>query len=285
MAGSPRTVAIMRSTSLARGTVDHSTTRLDGGHSIDDGQYPHDPVRRPTIAGRIVGRQKPADRPGARFVLMEDPLMATFAFIRRGRRRRLVLAPGRGRAARPRPRHRRARSPDRGRRRRPLASTRMSSSMRSADRRDVVVVAQSFGGYVAPIVAERIGARLIVLVAGMVPSPGESAEEMFANTGWQPERLDDSSARVGLLPRRPVGPRGRGAHARATAIRHARQRAVAPPRLARDPDAIRPVPQRPVLPGAMAPASGSRSPWDRPRRDRERSLPGAESTTGARHAP
>jgi pimeloyl-ACP methyl ester carboxylesterase len=62
-------------------------------------------------------------------------------------------------------------------------------------RRDVVVVAQSFGGYTAPIVAGRIGARSIVLVAGMVPSPGESAEEMFANTDWRPERLEDSSAR------------------------------------------------------------------------------------------
>lgn len=62
------------------------------------------------------------------------------------------------------------------------------------DRRDVVVVAQSFGGYTAPIVADRIGARLIVLVAAMVPSPGESAEDMFANTRWEPERLEDSSA-------------------------------------------------------------------------------------------
>jgi pimeloyl-ACP methyl ester carboxylesterase len=52
------------------------------------------------------------------------------------------------------------------------------------NRRDVVVVGQSFGGYVAPMVAVRVGARLIVLVAGMVPSPGESAEEMFANTSW-----------------------------------------------------------------------------------------------------
>ena len=43
-------------------------------------------------------------------------------------------------------------------------------------RQDVVVVAQSFGGYVAPIVAERTRARLIVLVAAMVPSPGESAD-------------------------------------------------------------------------------------------------------------
>jgi hypothetical protein len=61
--------------------------------------------------------------------------------------------------------------------------------------RDVVVVAQSFGGYTAPIVAERIDARSIVLVAGMVPRPGESAEEMFANTGWRPEQLEDSSTR------------------------------------------------------------------------------------------
>jgi hypothetical protein len=60
-------------------------------------------------------------------------------------------------------------------------------------RSDAVVVAQSFGGYVAPIVADRIEARLIVLVAGMIPSPGESAEEMFANTGWRPEPRDDDS--------------------------------------------------------------------------------------------
>jgi len=52
---------------------------------------------------------------------------------------------------------------------------------------DVVVVGQSFGGYVAPLAATRVGARLIVLVAGMIPSPGETAETMFTNTGWRPE--------------------------------------------------------------------------------------------------
>jgi pimeloyl-ACP methyl ester carboxylesterase len=61
-------------------------------------------------------------------------------------------------------------------------------------RPDVVVVAQSFGGYVAPIVADRIDARVIVLVAGMIPSPGESAEEMFKRTGWRPGETDDPSA-------------------------------------------------------------------------------------------
>jgi pimeloyl-ACP methyl ester carboxylesterase len=60
-------------------------------------------------------------------------------------------------------------------------------------RRHVAVVGQSFGGYVAPLVAERIGAQVIVLVAGMVPKPGETAEEMFRATEWEPETLDDAS--------------------------------------------------------------------------------------------
>jgi pimeloyl-ACP methyl ester carboxylesterase len=48
--------------------------------------------------------------------------------------------------------------------------------------RDLVVVAQSYGGYVAPIVCDRVPARLMILVAPMIPSPGETAEEMFVNT-------------------------------------------------------------------------------------------------------
>jgi pimeloyl-ACP methyl ester carboxylesterase len=60
-------------------------------------------------------------------------------------------------------------------------------------RQNVAVVGQSFGGYVAPLVADRIHARLIVLVSGMVPRPGESANDMFRNTGWQPEPLEDTS--------------------------------------------------------------------------------------------
>jgi pimeloyl-ACP methyl ester carboxylesterase len=61
------------------------------------------------------------------------------------------------------------------------------------NRQDVVVVGQSFGGYVAPLVADRIHARMIVLVAGMVPLPGESADDMFRNTGWEPERFEGSN--------------------------------------------------------------------------------------------
>ena len=58
---------------------------------------------------------------------------------------------------------------------------------------NLVVVAQSFGGYVAPIVCARVPARLLVLVAGMIPAPGESAEEMFANTGYVPPVQGDRS--------------------------------------------------------------------------------------------
>ena len=64
------------------------------------------------------------------------------------------------------------------------------------DGRDVIVVAQSFGGYVAPMVAGRVDARLIVLVAGMIPSPHESAATMFATTGWHPEPVEDTSTRA-----------------------------------------------------------------------------------------
>jgi pimeloyl-ACP methyl ester carboxylesterase len=48
----------------------------------------------------------------------------------------------------------------------------------------VVVVGQSSGGFVAPLVAARLGAMLQVFLAGMVPRPGETAGEWFGNVGW-----------------------------------------------------------------------------------------------------
>jgi pimeloyl-ACP methyl ester carboxylesterase len=50
---------------------------------------------------------------------------------------------------------------------------------------ELVIVGQSYGGYVAPIVAERAAADLLVLVAAMIPQPGESADEMWEATGWR----------------------------------------------------------------------------------------------------
>ena len=62
------------------------------------------------------------------------------------------------------------------------------------ERRNLVVGAQSFGGYTAPLVCERTRVELLVLIAAMVPAPGERADEMFVNTGWAPVELDDPSA-------------------------------------------------------------------------------------------
>jgi hypothetical protein len=61
-------------------------------------------------------------------------------------------------------------------------------------RTHLVVVAQSFGGYTAPLVCARLPVDLLVLVAGMVPAPGESAEEMSAHTGYRREAQADPSA-------------------------------------------------------------------------------------------
>ncbi|MDQ7808663.1 alpha/beta hydrolase [Amycolatopsis sp. A133] len=52
------------------------------------------------------------------------------------------------------------------------------------DRTDVVVVGHSFGGFTAPLVAERLGAGLLVLVAAMIPAPGESPGDWGRNTGY-----------------------------------------------------------------------------------------------------
>jgi pimeloyl-ACP methyl ester carboxylesterase len=50
------------------------------------------------------------------------------------------------------------------------------------DRRDVVLVAQSMAGFTAPLVCEHVPVTLMVLVAAMVPSPGESGGDWWTNT-------------------------------------------------------------------------------------------------------
>jgi pimeloyl-ACP methyl ester carboxylesterase len=59
---------------------------------------------------------------------------------------------------------------------------------------ELVVVGQSSGGYVAPIVAARAGADRLILVAGMIPQPGETADEMWEATGWRMPRGAGTSA-------------------------------------------------------------------------------------------
>ena len=50
---------------------------------------------------------------------------------------------------------------------------------------ELIVVGHSWGGYIAPIVADRAEADRLVLVAPMIPRPGETDDEMWEATGWR----------------------------------------------------------------------------------------------------
>jgi hypothetical protein len=66
------------------------------------------------------------------------------------------------------------------------------------DRRDLVVVGQSFGAFTAPLVADRLAPKALVLVAGMIPSPGEPPNDWWENTGYR-RAVDEQAGRDGGL--------------------------------------------------------------------------------------
>ncbi len=51
----------------------------------------------------------------------------------------------------------------------------------------VTVVAQSLGGFSAPLACERLLGSSLILVNAMIPRPGETAGEWWGNVGWQDE--------------------------------------------------------------------------------------------------
>jgi pimeloyl-ACP methyl ester carboxylesterase len=70
------------------------------------------------------------------------------------------------------------------------------------DRTELVLVAQSFGAFTAPLVCARVPVELMVLVAGMVPLPGEKGEDWLANTGFDQatrERDADDKSDIALF--------------------------------------------------------------------------------------
>lgn len=70
---------------------------------------------------------------------------------------------------------------------------------------DVVVVAQSMGGFTAPLVAARLPVREIVLVNAMIPVPGETGGEWWERTG-QPAAQREVDLREGRDPDAPFDP-------------------------------------------------------------------------------
>jgi pimeloyl-ACP methyl ester carboxylesterase len=71
-------------------------------------------------------------------------------------------------------------------------------AIRSApDGDELIVVGQSYGSWIAPIVADLAKADRLVLVAPMIPRPGETTDEMWAATGWEMPR--DDAGTIGLF--------------------------------------------------------------------------------------
>jgi pimeloyl-ACP methyl ester carboxylesterase len=67
----------------------------------------------------------------------------------------------------------------------------------TGDRTDLIVVAQSFGGFTAPLVCDRVTVELLVLVAPMIPAPGEAPADYWAHVRYEQEvreRYDDTIA-------------------------------------------------------------------------------------------
>jgi pimeloyl-ACP methyl ester carboxylesterase len=59
------------------------------------------------------------------------------------------------------------------------------------DRRDLVVVGHSMGGFTAALVPARRTVDLLVFVAGMVPAPGESFNDWWMNTEYEGSGYED----------------------------------------------------------------------------------------------
>ena len=56
-----------------------------------------------------------------------------------------------------------------------------------------MLVAQSLAGFVAPLVCDQVPVDLMVLVAAMVPRPGETGAAWWTNTGHADARGPDAS--------------------------------------------------------------------------------------------
>ena len=62
------------------------------------------------------------------------------------------------------------------------------------DRTHLVVVGQSMGSFTATLLADRIPVDALILVAAMVPAPGESPGDWWENTGWAEARRQQALA-------------------------------------------------------------------------------------------
>lgn len=62
------------------------------------------------------------------------------------------------------------------------------------ERSNVILVAQSLGGFTAPLVCARAAVRMLVFVNAMIPRPGETAGAWWENTGAVEARVTAAKA-------------------------------------------------------------------------------------------
>ncbi|WP_345468966.1 alpha/beta hydrolase [Actinoallomurus oryzae] len=67
------------------------------------------------------------------------------------------------------------------------------------DRTDLIVVAQSLGGFTAPLVCDRVTVKLLVLVAPMIPAPAEAPANYWAHTRYGQEARDHYDDTIALF--------------------------------------------------------------------------------------
>ena len=67
------------------------------------------------------------------------------------------------------------------------------------DGTDVVVVAQSLGAFTAPLVCDRVAVELLVLVAPMIPAPGEAPADYWTNTRYGEEVREEYDDPIALF--------------------------------------------------------------------------------------
>jgi pimeloyl-ACP methyl ester carboxylesterase len=68
-------------------------------------------------------------------------------------------------------------------------------------RTDLILVAQSMGGFTAPLVCDRLGAQGMVMLAAMIPSPRERGADWWGNTGHE-QAVRELAEREGRDPDR-----------------------------------------------------------------------------------
>lgn len=78
-------------------------------------------------------------------------------------------------------------------------------AIRSRTHERVALVAQSLGGFTAPLVCREVAVDLLVLVNAMIPNPGETPGEWWGNTGHAEARRE-ASLREGRQADAPFDP-------------------------------------------------------------------------------